>query len=120
MEAKSPILKNLQLVSSYLREAETRIQTWKRYHDETAQQRCNWPPPMNDQTYSKREEAIYGVNTDNSNDTSWFHRHIYEDYLIKAAQRRHLGCNFDRSVSRKETRLEKEVRQLREKLEQFI
>jgi hypothetical protein len=119
METKSPKLKNRQLESLYLRENDTRILAWKRYHDEIAQQRCNWPPPTNGQTYSKREEAIYSVNTDNFDDTSWFHRHIYENELTKSTRRYHIKYDFDRCLSHKETKLEKEVRELREKLEKL-
>ena len=105
-----------QLESLYVREADIRIQAWKRYQDEIANQRCNWPPPIDGKTYSEREEAIYNINTNDS----WFHRHIYENDLFKSSRRRHIKYDFHRSFPRKETKLEKEVKQLREKLERFI
>jgi hypothetical protein len=111
--------KNLQLESLYLREAHTRIQAWKRYHDEISRQRCNWPPPINGKIYNKREEAIYNMKTNNYNYDSWFHRHIYKNDLIKASQQRHRMYDLDRSLTEKKTKIENEVMQLREKLQTF-
>ncbi|CAF0968959.1 unnamed protein product [Rotaria sordida] len=111
--------KNLQLESLYLREAYTRIQAWKQYQDKLSQERYNWPPPINGKTYNKYEEIIYNVNTNNYNYDSWFHRNIYKNFLIKSTQRKYTKYDFDKSISYKETKLEKEVKQLKEKLKNF-
>ncbi|CAF2782973.1 unnamed protein product [Rotaria sp. Silwood2] len=121
MRTKSPInqQKNLQLESLYLREAYTRIQAWKQYQDKISEERCNWPPPINGKTYNKYEEIIYSVNTNNSNYDSWFHRNIYKNFLMKTSQTQYMIYDLNKSISHKETKLEQEVRQLREKLKNF-
>ncbi|CAF3828612.1 unnamed protein product [Rotaria sp. Silwood1] len=112
--------KNLQLESLYLREAYIRIQAWKRYQDKISQEHSNWPLPINGKTYNKHEEIIYNVNTNNYNYDSWFHRNIYKNFLMNGNQRRRLlTYDFNQTISYKETKLEKEVRELKEKLTKF-
>ena len=113
-------LENLQLSASLAREQSMRLRAWKRYQDALAEERRQWPLPANGITYNQREEAIYSINAEPGAISSWFQRGTYESELSRGQH--HLvsaDCDRIQTPVRKETVLEREVKQLRERLQRY-
>ena len=114
-------LENLQLSASLAREQSIRLRAWKRYQDTLTEERRQWPPPANGVTYNQREEAIYSISSEPGAISSWFQRVIYENELSRGQHHLALAdCSRVKTPVRKETVLEREVKQLRARLQLYL